>query len=55
LIASVFNLFDDEQTTGVCGQISGCGFYDDDGRIEMADPTDWQLPRRYEAGFRVEF
>ena len=49
LIGSVYNAFSDEQPTAVCGHISGCG------DIEMGDPTDWQTPRRYELGFRVEF
>jgi hypothetical protein len=55
LIASVLNAFGDEQPSRVCEHISGCGFYDDDSPIEMADPLEWQLPRRYEVGFRVEF
>ena len=49
LIASVYKVFSDEQATFVCAHISGCG------DIEMGDPTDWQTPRRYEVGFRVEF
>jgi outer membrane receptor protein involved in Fe transport len=49
LIGSVYNVFSNEQPTGVCTRISGCG------DIEMGEPTDWQTPRRYEVGFRVEF
>jgi hypothetical protein len=49
LIGSVYNIFSDEQPWGVCTHISGCG------DIEMGDPTNWQTPRRYELGFRLEF
>ena len=35
--------------------LGGCGFDDDGSPIDMGDPTDWQTPRRYEVGFRVEF
>ena len=55
LIASVLNVLGSEQPTSVCGHISGCGFYDEEHPIEIADPLEWQLPRRYELGFRVEF
>ncbi len=49
LIGSAYNVFSDEQPTSVCEHISGCG------DIAMGEPTDWQTPRRYELGFRVEF
>jgi len=49
LIGSVYNVFSAEQPTNVCWHISGCG------EIEMGEPTNWQTPRRYEVGFRVEF
>ena len=49
VIGSVFNVFSDERPTSVCRRISGCG------EIEMGEPTNWQTPRRYELGFRVEF
>jgi hypothetical protein len=49
LIGSVLNVLSSEQPTAVCTRISGCG------EFEMGDPTDWQTPRRYEVGFRVEF
>jgi len=49
LIGSVYNAFSDERATSVCQRISGCG------GIEMGGPTNWQTPRRYELGFRVEF
>jgi hypothetical protein len=49
LIGSVYNVFSSEQPTAVCRWNSGCDGY------EMGEPTEWQLPRRYEVGFRVEF
>ena len=49
LIGSVFNVVSSEQPTWVCDRISGCG------GIEMGEPVEWQIPRRYEVGFRVEF
>jgi hypothetical protein len=50
LIASVFNVFSNEQPIEVCEAISGCF-----GEVELGGPTDWQTPRRYELGFRFEF
>jgi hypothetical protein len=55
LIGSVFNLFGSERPSSVCEHISGCGSYDDERPINMGDPLEWQSPRRYELGFRVEF
>jgi hypothetical protein len=49
VIGSVFNVFSSEQPVAVCERISGCGDY------QMGEPLEWQLPRRYEVGFRVEF
>ncbi len=49
LIGTVLNLFDSENATDICGRVSGCGEY------EQGDATEWQLPRRYELGLRVEF
>jgi outer membrane receptor protein involved in Fe transport len=49
LIGSVFNVFSSEQAVAVCQRISGCGGF------EMGEPLEWQIPRRYEIGFRVEF
>lgn len=55
LIGTVFNVLDDEQTTGVCDRPGGCGS-DTAGRpIQLGDPTDFQQPRRYEVGLRLEF
>ncbi len=50
LIGSVFNVFSSEQVTGVCVSIDGCG-----GDTATGGATNWQIPRRYELGFRVEF
>jgi hypothetical protein len=49
VIGSVFNVFSSEQQVAVCQWISGCGGF------EMGEPIEWQIPRRYEVGFRVEF
>jgi len=49
LIGSALNVFSSEQPVAVCQRISGCG------DIEMGQPTEWQFPRRYEVGFRIEF
>jgi hypothetical protein len=49
LIGSVYNVFSNERPTAVCTHDGGCGDF------EMGEPTDWQTPRRYELGFRVEF
>lgn len=55
LIGTVLNAFGTEQATDVCPFVSGCGF-DESGRpVDMGDPIAWQIPRRYEVGFRVEF
>jgi len=49
LIGTVLNALGSEQPTDVCWFASGCG------DIGMGEATDWQTPRRYELGFRVEF
>jgi hypothetical protein len=49
LIGSVLNALSTERPTTVCGRVYGCG------DVDMGGPTDWQTPRRYEVGFRVEF
>jgi len=54
LIGSVFNAFSQEQVTRVCSSINGCT--DADGNhADTGGATNWQTPRRYELGFRVEF
>ncbi len=55
LNSSAHNVFSDDQPTAVCEHIGGCGLAEDGAPIDMGDPTDWQTPRRYELGFRVEF
>ncbi len=49
LLASVFNLFDSESVTDVCERVTGCG------DLEMGAPIDWQQPRSYQLGLRLEF
>ena len=48
-IGTAYNVFSSENPTGVCSDVGGCGQY------EMGDVTNWQTPRRYEVGFRIEF
>ncbi len=49
LIGSVVNVLNTEQPVAVCEDINGCGSY------AFGDATWWQNPRRFEAGFRLEF
>jgi eukaryotic-like serine/threonine-protein kinase len=49
LIGSVVNVLSTEQAIWVCEDINGCGDY------AFTDATDWQRPRRFELGFRIEF
>jgi len=46
---AVLNLFDSENATYVCDWNTGCG------EFEMGDALEWQQPRHYELGVRVEF
>jgi hypothetical protein len=55
VIGSAYNVVSHEQPIAVCQHISGCGVAEDGAPIVMGDPTDWQPPRRYELGFRLEF
>ena len=55
VIGTVLNTLGSERSTDVCDLISGCGSYEDGAPINMGDPTNWQTPRRYEVGFRIEF
>jgi len=55
VIGSAYNVFSSEQPSEVCGHISGCGTDEDGAPIVMGDPVNWQTPRRYELGVRVEF
>ncbi len=45
-IGSVFNVFSNEDVTGVCESIN-CSV--------LGEPDAWRTPRRYEVGFRFEF
>ena len=55
LIGTVLNALNTERPTMVCEHISGCGFDEDENPINMGDAAWWQIPRRFEVGFRVEF
>jgi len=49
LFATVYNVLDTEISTAVCDTDTGCG------DLDLGDPIEWQRPRRYELGVRVEF
>ena len=49
LFGTVYNLLSTESVTNVCINETGCGAF------ELGDPIEWQRPRRYELGVRVEF
>jgi hypothetical protein len=49
LIGSVLNALSSESVAGVCPDVGGCG------NLELGEPYAWQLPRRWELGFRLEF
>jgi hypothetical protein len=49
LIGSVLNVFGSEQVNGVCQDNAGCGSH------AWSEASSWQNPRRFEAGFRIEF
>ena len=53
LIASVFNVLDDERVQQVCQADAGCRLGGEP--VSVGDPVNWQLPRRYEFGVRLEF
>jgi hypothetical protein len=49
LIGSALNVFSSERPIDLCWHISGCGGF------EMGEAIEWQIPRRYEVGVRLEF
>lgn len=49
LYATVYNVLDSETAIAVCENFTGCGGFD------MGDAIEWQRPRRYEFGVRVDF
>jgi hypothetical protein len=55
LIGTVHNLLSSEQPVDVCWHISGCGNPEGEGIVPLGAPIDWQKPRSYELGLRVEF
>jgi hypothetical protein len=52
LIGTVINVFNAEQVTGVCETNNDWGSC---GSTLFGQATTWQTPRRFEAGFRIEF
>jgi hypothetical protein len=58
LIGSVLNALSEEKprdANDICEQLNGCANPEGDGLVNIGDPIDWRLPRRYEVGFRIEF
>ena len=49
LIATAFNVFDQEQVTAVCGRLEGCA------GVDFGLATSYRQPQSYEAGIRFEF
>jgi hypothetical protein len=49
LIGSIYNALDTERPLQFCSNLTGCGDF------ALGDPLDWQRPRRYEVGLRLEF
>ena len=49
LIGSVINLLDSENSEAVCEDIEGCG------EFALGDAIEWQQPRYFELGLRLEF
>ncbi len=50
LIGTVYNATDAQRPTRFCSNVAGCG-----GGFELGEPIDWQRPRSYEIGMRVDF
>jgi len=48
-LATVINATNSQNENEICGRVTGCG------EFALGDGTEWQQPRRYELGFRVEF
>ena len=48
-LGTVYNALDSENVRDVCRRADGCGAF------ELTEPIEWQQPRRYELGVRVEF
>jgi hypothetical protein len=49
LLGTVNNATNSQTGDDICGSVTGCGEYD------FGEAIEWQQPRRYELGFRVEF
>jgi hypothetical protein len=49
LIGTVLNAFSEESVTTLCDNVEGCGAAD------LGEALEYQTPRRYEVGFRLEF
>ena len=49
LLGTVINVTNSQEEWDICGSVTGCGDYG------FGDGIDWQQPRGYELGFRVEF
>jgi Carboxypeptidase regulatory-like domain/TonB dependent receptor-like, beta-barrel len=54
VIAAIYNLLNTEKVTGICQALAGCTLADGT-HADQGQATSWQNPRRFEAGFRIEF
>jgi hypothetical protein len=58
VIGTVLNVFSTERPldqTDVCEEWGGCADPEGPGSVPLGAATNWQTPRRYEVGFRIEF
>jgi hypothetical protein len=49
VLGTVINATNSQNENEICGSVTGCGDYD------FGEAIEWQQPRSYEVGFRVEF
>ena len=50
----MINVLDDERPVNRCEDLDGCVTVQGNA-VDLLDPIDWQDPRRYEFGVRIEF
>ncbi|MBI4915887.1 MAG: TonB-dependent receptor [Acidobacteria bacterium] len=50
LIGTVYNVLNSERVVEYCENFPACS-----ATVDWGQPSDWQNPRRFEAGFRIEF
>jgi hypothetical protein len=58
LIATIINVLSTERPADaddICERVHGCSDPEGDGLVDLGAAIEWQDPRRYEIGFRIEF